>query len=464
MNLFLRPDAGHGIRPIVLWSLRDDVLVESAPGDDDLVLLSRWGEVRVDRPGPAVRESLRRMSFGPVSLGNVIDDAAAEERHTLATLLDALQNVLVRSIGLADAGGPLMSVVPITSRARFAPVPVPGNRVVRLSRAASLRTHSDSLVLESPLSDHRVVLHDPLIAAAVAALAAPATVTAAGTALGWSDELFAEVVGYLVAAGMVRTAEPGPVPRFAEDSDPVLRPWTHHELTFHIGIRGGRADAGPPDECCPPDPSDGRSARPVSRPLPLPRPPGSMADDPPLTAALAAQRSYQDFAGTHVTVAELGALLYRAARGRFLREEGELEVYVVAAACSGVPRAIHWYDPDAHALVGVNDREEDVTALLREARIAGGMAHEPPVLVTITSRLGRLRTGRAGEAYATTLRHVGALQEVLCLVATAMGLAPCAVTVLDEEDASSHALGLDWRAEFTAGGFAVGHRPGSAGS
>ncbi|HEY0640181.1 MAG TPA: hypothetical protein VGD67_21335, partial [Pseudonocardiaceae bacterium] len=62
------------LKPVPLgrrrWSLREDVLVEA--DDDALVVVTRWGEYRVDDPGPLVRESLRRMLLGPVSLANVL--------------------------------------------------------------------------------------------------------------------------------------------------------------------------------------------------------------------------------------------------------------------------------------------------------------------------------------------------------------------------------------------------------
>ncbi|HKB31577.1 MAG TPA: hypothetical protein VKD26_12175, partial [Streptosporangiaceae bacterium] len=55
-----------------LWSLREDVQVELAPGDGPVLLRSRWGDVRVQRPSPVVREAIHRMRLGPISLENVI--------------------------------------------------------------------------------------------------------------------------------------------------------------------------------------------------------------------------------------------------------------------------------------------------------------------------------------------------------------------------------------------------------
>ena len=44
------------------WSLREDVMVLSGPST---VLRTPWGELRLERPGPLLREALRRMQLGP---------------------------------------------------------------------------------------------------------------------------------------------------------------------------------------------------------------------------------------------------------------------------------------------------------------------------------------------------------------------------------------------------------------
>src|SRR5262249_22282868 len=120
-------------------------------------------------------------------------------------------------------------------------------------------------------------------------------------------------------------------------------------------------------------------------------------------------------------------------------------------------------DPWEHALTMVNARQQDVTELLDTARIAGGMASRPPVLIVITARFGRLSGLPHGGAYAATLRHVGVLQQTLYLNATAMGLATCALIPRDDEDGTDRALGLDWLAESNVGEFVVGSRPTPAG-
>ncbi len=76
----------------------------------------------------------------------------------------------------------------------------------------------------------------------------------------------------------------------------------------------------------------------------------------------------------------------------------------------------------------------------------------------VTSRFGRLSWKYSQIAYALTLKHVGVLYQTLYLVATALGLAPCALGSGDTT-AAARALRLDWTEESTVGEFLIGSRP-----
>lgn len=460
---------------MALWSLRDDVLLETE-SPDRLVLFTRWGELRVENPDATTLDFLRRMSYGPVSLDNALGaDTDERQRRSLAALLERLQHVVIRSLGLAADFRPLMSVAPITRQARFVPGPAPRHRPLRLSWTATLRTYDDSLVLESPVAAHRVVLHQPVAGAVLAAMGTPRSVEAVATSLGLPVDLVADIAGYVIATGILVVGE-GRTAKFAEDADPVLRLWSHHELMFHARSRGGRND-GPVGAVFA---DDGRvSPEPVvkqvaGRRVRLFRPDYAtlVANDPPLTAAVEARRSYRSFGPEPVTAEQLGELLYRTTRVRALHGspadisdrpypstlgQHELDLYVVAGRCAGLTRAIYHYDPVGHVLTEVNDAERDTGRLCEAARIAGGMRNQPPMLIIITARFGRLSWMYQGGAYAATLKHVGVLQQNLYLVATAMGLAPCAVSVRDDDDQTLQALGLDWRLESDVGEFVLGN-------
>src|SRR5260370_27393908 len=157
-----------------LWSLREDVQVELAPGDGPVLLRSRWGAVRVQRRSRVVREAIHRMRLGPISLENVIagparrvgttggprggawggawggdggGDGAEADRGSgyhpqwthLYQVLASLQPLIVRSLGM-DNRQPLLSVVPLAPRSRFRPVLPPPDAPARLSAFAELRT------------------------------------------------------------------------------------------------------------------------------------------------------------------------------------------------------------------------------------------------------------------------------------------------------------------------------------
>lgn len=457
-----------------LWALRDDVVVET--DGDALTVVTRWGDFDIDKPSPAVRECLDRMSLGPVSLPKVTGAVHAE----LHRLLDRLHSCLVRSLDVDDLAGPLLSVVPLSSHARFALPAIGGDDVVRLSRFTAMRTVGDELVLESPLAHHRVLLHRSLPSCVAGTLgrAVPVAELAAGVR---SDlGLVSEIVAHLVAAGMVVVGDQSRQPRFAEDDDPDLVQWSHHDLMFHARSRMGRNDeplgaAYPHVGRIPPLPALKQAL--AGERIPLHRPEAPLTRS--LTETIEERRSFREFAEEPLPVRALGELLYRTARVRSRSERVgaggvryevsdrpypssdalyELELYVTVDDCAGLARGIYHYDPAEHALTCVTSEEPHVAALLDEAKVLTGTMRRPPVLITMTARMARLSWVYDGIAYATALKHVGVLQQTLYLVATAMGLAPCALATGDS-DYATEALRLTWPSEVSVGEFVVGVRP-----
>lgn len=210
-------------RTIPLWSLSDDALVESGAADGSLVVLTRWGEHTLQTPGPLVRESLRRMSMGPVSVENVMFAPVEDHGRQLKQLEDALAPLggsVVRSLGLTDGQSLLLSVVPNAPCPAFRMSVVGESRPVRLSRFASMRPCGGELVLESPLAQFRVVAHADLTCRVIAALATPLAVGELAAAVGVAPSAVADIVGYLVASGtVVQAGEDGAVGDFPEDCE-----------------------------------------------------------------------------------------------------------------------------------------------------------------------------------------------------------------------------------------------------
>jgi len=464
-----------------LWSFRDDVVIEPAAGGS-LVVLTRWGDVRVDSPTPAIEDSLYRMTLGPVALTNV----DGLDRGDLHAVFARLPGCVVRSLGLRDTATPLLSAVPMSPSEVLELPDLDETAPVRLSRFAIVRESDGELVVESPLSHHRVVLHRPLTTWVVGALGRATTAGDIAKGINVTRSLVTEMLAYLVATGMVVTGERtnGAFPVFGEHADPDLRIWSPHDLLFHSRSRLGRHDeaAGavyrnvadlPPLPVVRPVPAGRR--------FPLHRP-DMTAPDPDgmsLTEAVEGRHSVRKFADEGPSLRHLGELLFRTARVRSQTEAVgaggvryrvserpypsagslyELDLYLTVDRAADLPRGIYHYDPEGHALTLVNENSAHADELLDSAMVQMGAHRRPPVLITMTARMGRLSWVYDGIAYATTLKHVGALQQTLYLVATMLGLAPCAVATGDSELATT-AFGLDWPAEVAVGEFVVGLPP-----
>ncbi|MFD7553881.1 MULTISPECIES: NADH oxidase [unclassified Streptomyces] len=187
-----------------LWSLSDDVVVDEGAGGDALLLTSRWGQERLDRPTPAVREVLRRMELGPVLLANALNGPDDLCLFTLPTLRK-LSHLVVRTLGVDDLKGPLLSVLPLSPAAPSLLVRRPGARRVRVPRhvAFSVQESGGGCVLESVDLPHRVVLHRPEAAWVAMTLTWPTTLAAASEALPLPPKVTEGIIEYLFAAGMV---------------------------------------------------------------------------------------------------------------------------------------------------------------------------------------------------------------------------------------------------------------------
>lgn len=498
----MRPQSADRVPARVrLLSLSENALVEVGPGGDHLVVSTQWDEIRIDDTSAPVWESLQRMSLGPVSVENLpivgpsflrwkagAGDESCAPWLRFLRVLERLGSCVVQSLGVEDEHGPVLSVAPVSRRAAFwLPPQVPPDRPIRLSRFAAVRTApapvAGELLTESPTAQYEVCLHRPVAAWVAGSLGEATTIADLAGQLDIPRPLLADIVSYLVAGGMVLTGEPPD--RFAEDNDPALIPWSHHDLTFHarsrMGRQGGHAGAVYPY-------ADRLPAAPVTRPrpsgarYPLYRPDLSAlaAQDPPLTRVIEDRRSYRDWAAAPLTAVQLGELLFRAARIRWTTVTSsadgaaryvisdrpypstsylyELELYLSLDRCTGLPRGSYHYDPAGHAVTLLDDSERRLAEILDAATVAAGSTRRPAVLVTVTSRIARLSWMYSDIAYSTTLRHVGLLQQTLYLVATAMGLASSAITMGDSTTANE-VLALDWPNEVSVGEFAVGGLP-----
>lgn len=482
-----------------LWSLRDDTHVDFDSGPRGSVLLdTRWGELRIPEPGEELREALRRMLIGPVSLRNVLPDfpdigVPADDTPlsagTAALLhaLSRLQHVVVRMLAVGPA--PLLSVVPLSEHARFAPRPLPEGRPCRLSRFAVLRHAEDGLRMESPLSHHRVELLRPEATLLLSRLGSTrGTPWQADAVPALSAAVTDAALSYLAATGMVLLAEPPEAPRspdlpplFSEDHDPALLPWSADDLLVHSRSRLGRHDgdfgaAFSHADRVPPEPVVKPPVNEVNIPLFRPDLDELQNTDPPFTAALESDRPLPRCGSGELTARQIGSLLYRAARVRSLHSPDRhvpqgylhsdrpypsigdtyaLELYLLAGEHTWPAPGAYHYNPLTHCLEKVDAAREALAELSANARTAANLPGPPPLLLTITARFSRSSYKFSGVAYTSILKDVGALQQTLSLVATTLGLGSCALAVGDA-DAAVRAFGLDWRTESSVGDFLIG--------
>ncbi|MGW0333137.1 SagB/ThcOx family dehydrogenase [Streptomyces sp. NPDC003011] len=475
-------DHGHPETITTLWSLREDVRVETAEDGDAVELHGRWSDLRVRHPEPGLVETLRRMSLGPVSLDNVTPGGGDGTRGSWQRALLRLQDLVVRSLAFADSGQVLLSAVPLSHAARFAPEPPPENIPLKLSRFAVLRRDGDLFQLESPLSLHRVLLHRPEAQWVVAALGRPVSAAKAGDGVPLAGAVVREILGYLIGTGMVLVAQNSDGD-FEEDQDPALRTWSAHDMLFHTRSVMGRDDGDYGATFAhaaqlTPQPAVRHPRRgPVVR-LPRPELDEVLDRDPPFTSVLEGRRSVREYDASGLSLRTLGEFLYRTARVRSIGTAGEgetaypasdrpypsggaaydLEIYLTVRDCPGLPAGIHHYDPQDHCLVLVNEDPAAADELSAGAMAAAALSGPPPVLITLTSRFQRLSWKYSGLAYALVLKHVGALIQTFYLVGSAMGLAGCAVCSEDIA-VGAGALGLDWRSESPVGSFVLGPPP-----
>ncbi|MGW4703692.1 SagB family peptide dehydrogenase [Streptomyces sp. NPDC004285] len=456
------------------------------------VLLAEEGDVAT-LAGPAtslavrpvrggVRTALLRLAEGPLPAEELYEGLLPAERVHVERILGRARHLVAHAV-LARSGDlrrVLVRLEPVARDAEYRPVAVRPDATVRLSRFAFCRSRDGALVLESPLVKFRAVLTDTAARTLAAALGEPGTPGRLGADAGLDAASTADVLGHLVGAGFAELADEDGA--FASDAEPVLRQWDFHDLLFHSRIRSGRYD----DVFGAVYPHRGAiEPRPAVRPVPkgpfvpLYRPTREeIAErDPSLTTAIETRRSIRGYGEKEMTARQLGELLYRVARVRahYTPEPGsardevvsrpypsggqgyELELYVTVRRCAGLEPGIYYYDPVGHRLVLRNDEEADRESLLHVASRATGMEARPDVLVTVTARFQRMSWKYRAIAYATTLRHTGVLYQTMYLVATALGLAPCALGNGDA-DMSARVLGLDYLQESSVGDFLLGSR------
>lgn len=453
--------------------LADGVAVTSA--GEHRVVAHRHGRVAVGERDAALTTVLAALEAGPTThaaLEAAVLAAGGEPLAALARLdwlLARLHGALVHAVTVD--GREVARVVPLTGDGTYRPGPAPDGPIA-LSRLAFVRRRGDIAVLESGRAPYRVELLGPEALAVASALTRPIGVSELATELNLDAGLADRLVAAFAAADLTDSGDSG------------TDQWNFHEILFHARSRLGRHDE--PFGATFPfvgsrEPVPGEYPARTGPSVSLP--PVSMADvlrrDPPLAVVQEARQSVRNFGESPLSLAQLSEFLYRVGRVRAIYgpaagmpyeaidrpyptggASGDIEIYVTAHRVAGLDRAAYHYDAVAHRLVRVCADTAKVDALLRGAAVSTGGTPTPDVLLTFTSRFGRMTWKYDGMAYAATLKHVGVLYQTCYLVATAMRLAPCGLGSGDAQ-LSARALGLDWATESSVGEFQLGSLPAS---
>lgn len=360
-----------------------------------------------------------------------------------------------------------------------------------LSRFAVMRRSGSDLIIESPRSWCSIAVHHPGVMGALAAFTLPhadqggrplgSAPRAEAAAVSSPGPLAGRLLSDLTWATMVVEA-PGD-----EDTAFELRQWSPHELWFHMRSRAEGVPEGQfgrtmwaAGEF---EPLPARRAASSGQSIDLFRPDldALRRHDSTLTGVLEERRSIRRHDDERpITLHQVGEFLYRAAGVRHMMTLGEvetvtgpnpsggaldeLEFYLAVRLTEGLEPGLYRYDRFGHRLEHISAQIRAVRRLIDAAQNATGGSYvsaptyPPQLVVLLAARFGRVGWSYETLAYSLILKHVGVAYQTMYCVATAMGLAPCALGSGDQA-VFSEATGLDPLIEGTVGEFILGSRP-----
>lgn len=356
-----------------------------------------------------------------------------------------------------------------------------------LSRFSCWHRVDQSFILESPLGHAYLILHHKAVMPLIHRLGSPGNCeelaemqtdfSVADLQLMFSLFVNARVVSKVNADGVVE-----------EEADNNLRQWEFHDLLFHARSRIGRTSTGyggtyrfwgeiPPPPVVKPD----MSVEVVE--LYQPDLTQTKQVDLSLTEVMESRRSLRHYDDNKpMTANQLGEFLYRVARVQEViaierTQNGHteklelskrpypsggatygLELYLTINNCIGIPRGFYHYDPLNHKLCKLSEWDAQVERLLKQGAPIPNSLPLPQVLITIAARFSRVFWKYEAMAYTLVMKECGILYQNMYLVATALGLAPCALGG-GNADLFSQVARTDYYEETSVGEFALGSKP-----
>lgn len=344
--------------------------------------------------------------------------------------------------------------------------------LVVLSDRGCIRKQGDHLVVDTTECGATVEVHNPDFYRVLVEMCSVRTCLELAESSGLEVKAVTKFVSWLLAIGMACESEISP------QQNP-FDGWAFPDRLLHARSRSGRHVGGYggtfPGRQKVPQPPPRRAATEEPR---IMLPPVDLRaireSDLPFTEVLDARRSVREHSVEPITIGELGEFLYRCARVSQIRRAGkaeflmrpfpsagglyELEFYPLIHFCQGLRSSLYRYDGENHALMHVSDPGPYTRHMLAEAVQCCGLVGEPQVLIVLAARFSRVNWKYESIAYSLILKNVGIVYQTMYLVATAMGLAPCALgggSALD----FCRAARTDYWEESAVGEFMLGRSP-----
>jgi hypothetical protein len=357
----------------------------------------------------------------------------------------AISGVNARAVvqGLHRRGLLSFDVDGVTARPLAVGIPWPQMREVtdsRLSRFALIRREGECPVLESARSLWAITM-------------APDQLT-----LLMCGEFLGEGAALLAGSGMLADS----------DQDAASLSWSLHERYFASRSRLDMRVTAPAVHSDGPAPQ--ALPRRVGEPIvALSTPPEPSSDEPSLWAATESRRTVRHFAAAPVSLDALSHLLWRTVRVVEVLEPDSTDapsysgllkpipsggamhandLWLWTERVEGLPVALWWYDPQAHALVHVRS---DVP---RPPLVPFGPVN-PPVSAVLTARHERTAWKYGQISFALELKDAGVVMHAMQLTAGALGLGVCLVGS-GLTAALAQTLRVDPEVDVTVGEFVIG--------
>ncbi|RDU95489.1 SagB family peptide dehydrogenase [Trinickia dinghuensis] len=449
-------------------------------GQDRLIVNADGSAIRCHAIQPDQDALLAALADGGGTRDGLIAQIVAGNRDAdEARLLRLLERLAARgflTFTLTAGAASLACLEPAAPGFELLP-PEDSSAAFRLSRFAWLRRAGDSALLECSLGHASLSLFDSRMTAWIGMLALPQTIDSLSAATpGMTQQTAASFIWLLRHVRAVFPCDADG--SIAEDSNPALQLQDFHDRLFHtrsrthdtpvFGARPRFFDTPPRSPVIKPA---GVGQRIVLGPV-QPR----HAD---FFEVLESRRSVRENGEQALEIDQLSAFLWHVARiqshipatpGRPQEYERtlrpcaggggmhELELYLIVHRCQGLTPAMYRYAPLDHELEFVSSPTQSQVTLLGHARIASGRQDTPDILIVLASRFNRMAWKYQGMAYAATLKHVGVMYQQMYLVATALGLAPCALGA-GSPDTFARATGLDAFEESSVGEFMLSGQP-----